>query len=233
MSRIDRGTEARVDGRVRTRASSTSRRAALRRRLGAGGPRRALGLLAGVILLGVAGVAVAAPTGSPVSSTGQPGGLIKAGPVNPDNGFPDWYRDSNKIDLEPCTDARDPNCNAPPVPDAGAAPTFPDNFPDEFFYMLADANMTGNGGSKVLGEFALEGAFGSGPVKAGDQMVFARIRFRVTGGLQPNTEYTVTHPYGTDVLKTDAGASDLFITQDVGLTPGDFNGALAGRVDPS
>ena len=28
----------------------------------------------------------------------------------------------------------------------------------------------------------------------------------MTGRLQSNTEYTVTHLYGTDVLKTDAGA---------------------------
>ena len=54
----------------------------------------------------------------------------------------------------------------------------------------------------------------------------------MTGRLQPNTDYTVTHLYGTDVLKTDAGADDLFIAQAVGLVPGDFNGALAGRVDP-
>ena len=232
MSRIDRGTDAKVD-RARTRASSESRRAAYIRRLLAGRSRRSIAFLALIMLLGATGVALAGPSGSIVDGVGTQNahGLAKFGPVNPDIGFPDWYRDTNNVELEPCIDARDPNCNAPPVPDPSAAPTFPDNFPDEFFYMLADVNMTANGDNPVLAEFAVEGAFAT-KVQNGDQMVFGRTRYRVRGGLQPDTDYTITNPYGVDVVHTDADADDLFVTEDVGITPGAFGEALGGQVGP-
>jgi hypothetical protein len=187
------------------------------------------------MLLGVTAVAIAGPSGSIVGgadSTDNANGLIKHGPANPAHGFPDWYRDSNGIELEPCLDARDPNCNAPPVPDPAAEPTFPDNFPDEFFYMLADANLTANGGNPVLAEYALEGAFGAGPVKAGDQMVFGRTRYRIRGGLQPDTQYKITNPYGVDYVQTDANATELFVTEDAGASVGVFDAVFDGQVGP-
>jgi hypothetical protein len=48
--------------------------------------RLALVALGALVVLG--GVAIAAPTGDFVSSTGATGGLVKAGPVSPANGFP-------------------------------------------------------------------------------------------------------------------------------------------------
>jgi hypothetical protein len=232
---LDRGTDAKVD-RARTRRSSDrSRRASHIRRLVAAHPRRSIAALALAALLTVAGVAIAAPTGSIVTgqdSTDNANGLTKFGPVNPDFGFPDWYRDSNGVELEPCLDARDQNCNAPPVPNPEAAPTFPDNFPDEFFYMLADSNMTANGGNVVLAEYAVEGAFGAGPVKQGDQMVFGRTRYRIKGGLQPDTEYKITNPYGVDYVRTDPGATDLFVTEDAGASVGAFGAIFNGQVGP-
>ena len=36
-------------------------------------------------------------------------------------------------------------------------------------------------------------------------MVFARLRLRVTGGLQENTNYLFVHPYGERTIKTDPG----------------------------
>jgi hypothetical protein len=191
--------------------------------------------LALAALLTIVGVAIAGPTGSIINgadSTENANGLIKFGPINPDYGFPDWYRDSNGVELEMCIDARDPNCNAPPVPDPEAAPAFPDNFPDEAFYMLADNNMTANGGNVVLAEYAVEGAFGAGPVKQGDQMVFGRTRYRIKGGLQPDTQYKITNPYGVDYVRTDPGATDLFVTEDAGASVGAFGAIFNGQVGP-
>jgi hypothetical protein len=234
LSRIDRGTDAKVE-RARTRASSDSRRTSYISRLCAGSSRRNIALLTLAAVLTIVGVAVAGPSGSIITgtdSTKNIKGLIKFGPINPDYGFPDWYRDSNQVELELCIDARDPNCNAPPVPDPEAAPTFPDNFPDEAFYMLADNNMTANGGNVVLAEYAVEGAFGAGPVKQGDQMVFGRTRYRVKGGLQPDTQYKITNPYGVDYVRTDPGATDLFVTEDAGAAVGAFGAVFDGQVGP-
>ena len=233
MSRIDRGTDAKVD-RARTRASSDSPRTGYTSRLRAGTSRRSIAFLTLVFLLAAAAVAIAGPSGSIVTgdeSTANSNGLTKFGPVSPDHGFPDWYRDKNGIELEPCMDARDPFCNAPPVPDPEAAPAFPGNFPDEFFYMLADANLTANGGNVVLAEYAVEGAFATA-VQPGDQMVFGRTRYRIRGGVTGDTTYKITNPYGVDYVKTDPGATELFTTEDVGITPGAFGEVLAGQVGP-
>jgi hypothetical protein len=233
LSRIDRGTDAKVD-RARTRAPSDSPRTSHLRRLIAGNPRRSIAFVALAALLGVVGVAVAGPSGSIVTgdeNTNNTNGLVKFGPVSPDHGFPDWYRDKNGIELEPCMDARDPNCNAPPVPVPEEAPTFPDNFPDEFFYMLADANLTANGGNVVLAEYAIEGAFATA-VQPGDQMVFGRTRYRIRGGVTGDTTYKITNPYGVDYVRTDPNTTELFVTEDVGITPGAFGEVLAGQVGP-
>jgi hypothetical protein len=134
----------------------------------------------------------------------------------------------------PCNDPQDKYCGgAVPAPDPTAPPTFPDNFPEEFFYQSAGADgLVSAGGNNVLAEFDLEGAFANGPVAAGDQIVFSRIRYKIVNGLQPNTDYKITQPYGTDTVHTDAGATGFFVTQDVGVTPGDFTRAMKGRVGP-
>ncbi|MEA2322985.1 MAG: hypothetical protein QOD81_2835 [Solirubrobacteraceae bacterium] len=190
--------------------------------------------LTGVIVLAIGAIAVAAPNGLLNPGSGGPQGVVAVGPVSPTHGFPDWYRDTNGTDLAPCLDPQDPYCGgAVAAPDNTAPITFPDNFPDEFFYQAADAaNLTSAGGEKVLASFALEGAFANGPVTQGDQIVFSRIRYRINAGLKPDTDYKVTHPYGTDTVRTDPGANGFFVTQDVGVTPGDFSQALKGRVGP-
>jgi hypothetical protein len=229
---IDRGTDAKVD-EAPDGATSRSCRTDQIRRAVTGNKRRSIAVLAASMLLGTAGVALAGPSGDfvgPAAPTNK--GLTKYGPTNPENGFPDWYRDSNQIELEGCYDARDTLCNAPPVPDPTQAPDLAGgNFPDEFFYMLADASLTAAGGNDVLAEFAIEGAFAA-DVADGQQMVFGRTRYRVRGGLAPDTEYTFTTPYGTDKVKTDAGATDLFVTSDVGSTPGAFGEVFGSQVGP-
>jgi hypothetical protein len=233
---IDRSRDAKVD-EAPEGATSRTRRTDQIRRVVTGNKRRSIAVLAASMLLGSTGIALAGPTGSIVAPpAGEPqntGGLIKYGPINPDTGFPDWYRDkTGTLDLEGCIDARDPYCNAPPVPNPDAAPTFPDNFPDEFFYMLADANLTAAGGNTVLAEYAVEGAFAAGPPVAGDQMVFGRTRYRIRGGLNDQVTYKITNPYGVDYVKPDAGATDLFVTEDAGASAGSFGAVFGGQVGP-
>jgi hypothetical protein len=202
--------------------------------LGAGRRRTKLLGLTGFLVLAAGAVAIAAPSGVFNQGSAGPQGLVAVGPVNATNGFPDWYRDTNGVDLAPCVDPQDKYCGgAIAAPDNTAPISFPDNFPDEFFYQDATADgLTSAGGQGVLAEFALEGAFGVGPVAAGDQIVFSRIRYRIDDGLKPDTDYKITHPYGTDTVHTDPGATGFFVTQDIGVSPGDFAGALKGRVGP-
>jgi hypothetical protein len=198
------------------------------------GRRTKMIALTAFLVLAAGAVAVAAPNGLLTPGAAGPQGLVAVGPVNASNGFPDWYRDSNGVDLMPCDDPQDKYCGgAVPAPDPTQPPTFPGNFPDEFFYQQAGADsLVSAGGNKVLAEFDLEGAFGSGPVKAGDQITFTRIRYKIVDGLQPDTDYKVTHPYGTDTIHTDPSETGFFVTEDVGVVPGDFSGALKGRVGP-
>src|SRR4051794_37390982 len=198
------------------------------------GRARKVVLLATFLVLAAGAVAIAAPNGLLTENSAGPQGLVAVGPVNASNGFPDWYRDVNGVDLMPCDDPQDKYCGgAVPAPDPTSPPTFPGNFPDEFFYQQAGADsLVSAGGNNVLAEFDLEAAFGSGPVKAGDQITFSRIRYKIVDGLQPDTDYKITQPYGTDTVHTDPGATGFFVTQDVGVVPGDFTGALKGRVGP-
>src|SRR3954447_23849175 len=199
------------------------------------GRTRKIVVLATFLVLAVGAVAIAAPSGllAPGAGAPQPG-LMAVGPVNASNGFPDWYRDVNGVDLMPCNDPQDKYCGgAVPAPDPTQPPTFPGNFPNEFFYQQAGADsLVSAGGNNVLAEFDLEAAFGSGPVAAGDQITFSRIRYKIVDGLQPNTDYKITQPYGTDTVHTDPDATGFFVTQDVGVVPGDFTGAMKGRVGP-
>src|SRR3954471_22841828 len=146
--------------------------------LGAGRRRTKLLGLTGFLVLAAGAVAVAAPSGLLTQDSAGPRGLVAVGPVNASNGFPDWYRDSNGVDLMPCDDPQDKySGGAIPAPDPTQPPTFPGNFPDEFFYQQAGADsLVSAGGNKVLAEFNLEAAFGSGPVAARDQITFSSIR---------------------------------------------------------
>src|SRR3954466_8233670 len=182
-------------------------------RLRAARTRTRIVALSTFLVLTAGAVAIAAPTGILTPGAGGPQGIVTVGPVNPSNGFPDWYRDTNGVDLMPCVDPQDKYCGgAVPAPDPTQPPTFPDNFPDEFFYQQAGVDsLTSAGGEGVLAEFDLEGAFGAGPVKAGDQIVFARVRYRINAGLQPDTDYKITQPYGTDTVHTDASANGFFV----------------------
>jgi hypothetical protein len=177
------------------------------------------------VLLAFAGTALAA--------------LDAVGPINPDNGFPLWYRDRParnpaSLTLEPCLDTSgfclfDP---AVDLPNPAAALSFPDNFPEEIFWWSGDSTVAIRGGRRGLLVMGLEGAFGGGPVLAGDQVSFARIRLRIDTPVAGT--YTVTHPYGVETFPdVPAGRRTINMTRDIGIgAPGNFTGALKGDIGP-
>jgi len=161
--------------------------------------------------------------------------LTRVGPINDANGFPLWYQDSNGVKLELCLDPADPRCllieeDADPATldfDPNSPIQFPGNYPGEAFYQLAEAEMPVGTNGSALGVFALEAAFNNEVPAVGDQTVFGRIRFRIDG-LNPNTDYTITHPYGKDVITTDAEGI-INYTEDIGAGGG-FGAALNSRI---
>src|SRR5262249_6476284 len=108
--------------------------------------------------------------------------------------------------------------------------SFPDNFPDEWFYFRAISTMTTPTGGKALLTLATEGAFLNGVVVPGDQITFTRLRIRVPG-LTPGGTYTVTHPYGSETLQADAFGVVNF-TRDTARAAGVFGPTLTGDVGP-
>ncbi len=166
----------------------------------------------------------------PVSpATPRQGGLTQAGPLA-EHGFPAWYRDSNGVRLEACTTLDDPLCRAlaDEVPNPSQPVSYPDNFPGEFFYQLADATLTLTGGAQASVGMDLEGAWAQEEVVDGDQIVFGRVRVRFPAAT--GEKYRITHPYGIDELVSVNGAVNS--TEDVGTTPGAFGGALSSRIGP-
>ena len=168
----------------------------------------------------------------------NPTRLAAAGPTSEEHGFPLWYRDKNGVRLAIGLDPDDPNTPAglDELPSPGDPVSFPGNFPPEAFYSLVSAELL-VGGTPAPGRarvvLGLEATFGgSGEPVDGQQMVFARVRVRLRGGL-PETAYVFTHPYGqTEPLTTDE-EGDIFVTEDIGAFPLDFGAAVQdGEVAP-
>lgn len=171
---------------------------------------------------------------SPVQAAGTVSSAIDA-----QNGFPLWYEDARGIRVVPCIDGVDPQCVLPaageePNFDPSKPTEFPVNFASEHFNYIAESDIiTTPKGGKFFMRFAVEGAFLNEDPVAGDQMVFSRIRATGTN-LEPNSTYTVTHPYGVDTYNTDSlglirrgdGTEDI----GCGASPCDFSLALGSRV---
>ena len=173
--------------------------------------------------------------------------LNRVGPVGP-LGYPTWYQDKTGLTLEFCDNQTQPELEGgwcvllPPDLPTGAAPETragsPVNFADEHFYYLMNAGAAGVAVPGLPGQTvkvalvaAIEGAFGGGPVKAGDEMVFARLRIRMDP-LPYSGTYTVYTPYGKRVFAEQLAGERLFVTEDVGLTVGNFQEALNGSIYP-
>jgi hypothetical protein len=161
----------------------------------------------------------------------NPGGLTAVGPVNTEYGFPSWYEDSNRTRVELCLDDQNPLCGFLPgdIPDETAPISFPDNFPQEAFYMLAGSQLDLPGGGKAVLVLGLEAAFAN-TVTQGDQVVFGRQRIVVKGG-PANATLTFQHPYGTITIDTDStGAGKL--VEDISPAVGNFSTALKSNIGP-
>lgn len=162
--------------------------------------------------------------------------LSAVGPIDPEHGFPLWFEDvsGTKLDLGLGEDPLLPAIGDLPVP--GAPAEFPNNFPDEAFYFMAEARLPVGGGgtigrARVI--MALEAAFGAaGQPIPGLQVVFARMRVRIDDVI-PGAPYVVTHPYGeTAALFADEGGR-VFYTEDLGIVEGDPTAVLrSGRIAP-
>lgn len=163
--------------------------------------------------------AVLAAAFAPLSIAPAQAELPGAGPVDPANGYPMWYSDGT-VRLQFCYTA-ELGCLSTP-PNAGPA-SYPDNFPDEAFWFAATADI----GTLGSYEAALEGAHANEAVIDGDQIGFARLRFRLTG-LVEGADYTITHPYGVHTFT--AGARGINETIDAGeCTPGACDWDGVGR----
>src|SRR2546425_5407008 len=95
-------------------------------------------------------------------------GLAAVGAIDPANGYPRWYLDKNGLQLGQCLDAAnpaDPCVLAGTFPNPGQPISFPNNFPDEFFYWRTTTtiNNIGNVGGRALLVMSTQGGFGRGP----------------------------------------------------------------------
>ena len=191
--------------------------------------RRTIVALAGTVAL-AAPLALVAHAAVVQPSTARSGSLTQVGPVAA-NGFPSWYRDSNGIRLEGCWQSGDPLCEPLPdeIPDPDQPTSYPDNFPGEHFYQMADASVDAGAAGTVDVVLNLEGAYAVDEVKAGDEMVFGRVRIRAKSAA--NGTYRITHPYGIDEFTVTDGTG-INMTEDIGTVPGAFGGALQSRIGP-
>ncbi|KQZ78948.1 Ig-like domain-containing protein [Pseudomonas sp. Root562] len=162
--------------------------------------------------------------------------------------FPMWYQDNNSLSLELCqsraTSSRSPGvpgapsymCILNPEPgvyDDTLPMVFPDNWPPETFWFLAETTIPDVGGYGVDAYVAgIEAAFAAENPVDGDQASFARIRLRINVPVAGT--YTITHPYGVETVNvTTPGRRAINITRDIGIgAPGNFSGALNGEVGP-
>ncbi|MBH3428424.1 Ig-like domain-containing protein [Pseudomonas alkylphenolica] len=163
--------------------------------------------------------------------------------------YPMWYQDSNNLSMELCqsraVSTRVPASTPPAymctlLPEPGiyddALPlVFPDNWPPEMFWYLAETSIpaVGNSGYEMDAYVAgVEAAFAAENPVDGDQQSFARIRIRVS--VPQAGTYKITHPYGVETVNvTTPGRRAINITRDVGIgAPGNFSGALNGALGP-
>jgi hypothetical protein len=193
-----------------------------------GHPRSAIAAVA-ALLLTVTGLSSA--VAATQVTVKNPGGITAVGPVNTEHGFPSWYEDSSKTRVELCLDEENPLCGFLPgdVPDEAQAISFPDNFPDEAFYMLAGAELDFPGGGRAVLVLGLEAAFANS-VTQGDQVVFGRQRIVVKGG-PANASLEFKHPYGTISIDTDA-SGDGKLVEDISPAIGNFSTALKSNIGP-
>jgi len=172
-----------------------------------------------------------------LTGSGYGGIAAVSSTLDPVNTFPDWYQDEHGTRVGQCDEPNNPMCVAAPV--TGTV-SFPDNYPDEWFYYVAnsaplelsDATCDAEPGS-IMVEAAAEAAF-LGPIAPNEGITFGRLRIVAHGGLCANTEYVLTHPYGRIAIVTnDLGdIKPNMGTTDIGCpgVPCDYAQALSSPV---
>ncbi|BAU76662.1 Ig-like domain-containing protein [Metapseudomonas furukawaii] len=175
---------------------------------------------------------------------------VHPGPYTAATGhYPQWYQDHDDLALELCQSKAVSSrvggymCTLIPEPgvfDDTQPMIFPNNWPSELFWFIAETSIpdAGNGYELEVYTAAIEAAFGGDAPVNGDQVSFARIRIRASIPV-PGT-YTVTHPYGVEVFNVTAadiaargGRRAINMTRDIGIgAPGVYTGALTGDVGP-
>src|SRR4051812_8750492 len=159
------------------------------------------------LLAGALGaLAVAAPAHAALTVTG---------PLDPATKAPAFFQDANGLQLALCHPGT-PNCG-PAVPG------------EDFYNMATSTFVMPNGGTASL---ILDMTLA--PNASGDPAAFNRVRVQLDGA--PAGQYTITHPYGTDIVDAPAGRRGR-TTIDIGCAvtafgPCDFATALAGRYGP-
>lgn len=166
----------------------------------------------------------------------NPHRLKASGPIDSVTGFPHWFEDDIGVALEIVTR---PDPVAPAIGETqtpGAPVVFPDNFPEEAFYFMAEARLEA-GGNGVAGRarviMALEAAFGGDGSPTPDLgVVFARLRVRIDDVI-PGAEYIVRHPYGTTHPLPADERGRVSYTCDLGLAEGNMERVLVtGQIAP-
>lgn len=154
------------------------------------------------------------------------------GPVDPRVGFPLWQQDDKGVRLELCLETTNALCLSSP-PNAALPASVNDrsiNFPGEAFWWSGEAEITLPNGGRARLVMAKEAAFTTEEATIGNQISFDRIRVRMDD-VTPNTNYTVTHPFGTlTVTSDDEGEVDE--TEDIGCgaSPCDFRLQNKGKI---
>jgi hypothetical protein len=168
------------------------------------------------VITAAAAMAAAAALAGPAQAS-----LSAVSPVLLESGHPFSYTDSTGMSLELCIN--DPGCPAsPPFLENGT-----EN--DEAFYQLASATATLGTKSATI-DFNLEAAY------LASAITFGRIQATFKG-LEPNSDYTVTHPYGTTTFTTDAkgellGRNRAGQRDEIGGVEGNFEATLATTIGP-
>lgn len=179
-----------------------------------------------------------------VISTGANVGLQRVGPIDPQNGFPQWYQDKTGLALELLTPKSLAELTAGYDVLLPTDTVYPEVFPTswfvEHFYYMARNIMnvpvsagTGAQTGRCTISLAQEASFGAGTTKAGDQITFTRIRIDWRG-VPYDGDYIIETPYSTTTFTTLRAGDRIFNTEDVGLAPAPagFQLSLKSKVGP-
>lgn len=154
------------------------------------------------------------------------------GPVDPRVGFPLWQQDDKGVRLGLCLDTTNTLCLST-VPNTALPASVNDrsiNFPGEAFWWSGEAEIALPSGGRARLVMAKEAAFTTEEATIGNQIAFDRIRVRMDE-VTPNTTYTVTHPFGTLTVTSDA-EGEVDETEDIGCgaSPCDFRIQNKGKI---